>query len=389
MVMYIYLGMGLLILCLFFKKSKWICALFLIFLALTSASCSSVADYGNYYRTYMSHAIQKQNIEYVYTGLRLLAYDGGLSYPMFRLVLYAAGFGLFFSTIQRYTSNIGIVCIFYTVTFYWVDSAQTRSFVAYMIFIFSIRNLFEDEKISILKYYALVTVAALIHTSWVVAFVFPVVRYIGKYWHSDKKKRTYIMIATLVICLAAYTGVISMIGNTLLQTEKAEGWLTRRTRFGFLVPMTVQIFGYWILCIFYKESYKRTCFARNMSYLQINTGSRSLELEKGRAAGLYSIKKIYELSFLTMPLYIFHTEFYRLFRPFAILVSIAYAVVLEMNWQEKKGRDILLFILFVMAIFSMNLGPTFKEILVDSLIEPLVTDNIFINQDFSIFKSIN
>lgn len=372
---YIYVALALLFMCLIFNKNKWICGGFLIFLALTSATCSSVPDYVNYYNSYMSQDYSS-GIEFAYQGLSRMAYILRFSYPVFRLILYIGGYVIFFETIQHYTFKAGMVCALYAVSIYWIDAAQTRSFVASMIFLYSLQFLLNDTVSSVYKYCMLILLAMMIHTSYIIAFGFIALRQIEKCWHSDRRKRAYIIAIVLVLCCVAYTGIIPMIANTLFRTEKVARWFTKKTRLGFLVPMLIQALGYIILCWFYKS------FCKEGGLVKVTTGILDLEVKRQKVGYLYNIKKIYEWSFLIMPLYIFNVQFNRLFRPFAILVYIAYALICEMNWH-RRGMLILM-ILFSVTIFMSEIYP-----IMEYLVAPLVTDNIFIYQDFSIFSKLN
>ena len=164
-----------LILCgLFYKKSKIVELLLLIFMWCFYALNTYSGDYISYEYVY---SIIGSGSKWIYfepgfTFIMLLCKTIGLSFTGFRIVL-ATFFTLFLDkTIRRYTNNVAFVLAIYMIFPFMYFASVLRGGIAGLIIVYSIYYLQTDETKGVVKYIIGVLIAMLFHTSSIFFLVF-------------------------------------------------------------------------------------------------------------------------------------------------------------------------------------------------------------------------
>lgn len=187
------------------------------------------ADYANYEYVYNGSAI------YVGAGqtagywfLVGVAKGFGLDFFTFRAICCAVGLLNIYAFISRYTKNSAYVLALYLICPFFYDIVQFRFFFASSFAVFGMRFLVEGEGKKKLFYAVFVAIATLIHPACALFAYFYIV------CMSERKALFVSMVLVFVSLFATYTGIAATIGSHILDSVKAETYLSTMGRFGFL-----------------------------------------------------------------------------------------------------------------------------------------------------------
>ena len=195
--MAICLAMFLILCGIFYRKSKVVEFLLLIFMWCFYALNTYSGDYISYEYVYSLIGSGSKWIYFEpgFTLIMVLCKTIGLSFTGFRIVL-ATVFVLFLQkTIKRYTNNVALVLAIYMIFPFMYFASVLRGGVAGLIIVYSMSYLQTDETKGVVKYIIGVLVATLFHTSSIFFLVFILSR-------GEIKKNTIIKATSISIILA-------------------------------------------------------------------------------------------------------------------------------------------------------------------------------------------
>ena len=175
----------LIIMGLFYKKSKWIAFLEIMYSSLMMAFNSNNPDWGGYLRTFENVKISFNNI---YSGnvlFNILLYIFGI-FNNYNIALYGIvllSFILLYKGIKYYTDSTAYVLGLYLIAPFVIDATQVKNFVAMSIWIYFSRYLYEAVKIrrvdrNTILYILGVAIATGVHYSFIFTLVFLVCIYL-------------------------------------------------------------------------------------------------------------------------------------------------------------------------------------------------------------------
>lgn len=161
------------------------------------------ADYLGYQRSYYSGEISFEN-GLLKTSICYLFSKLGIPYQAYLFLFSLFSIMMIYKIISHYTNNKAIVLFLYILYPFFMDIVQIDNFASYIIVLYFVRFLEEDEKKGIIKYLFGVMIASLIHVSSLIYLVFLFVRV-------HKWRRFFACISIITISLYAYSSVLPII----------------------------------------------------------------------------------------------------------------------------------------------------------------------------------
>ena len=334
---------------LFLKKNKGIIAnVMILLLWILFFGNYNNPDYGVYYTSYST---QKVINDLGYLKLTEFFYNIGWSYEQFLMLFSLIGFLLIKSTIKKYTKNYSYIYLLYFLFPFMFDIVQIRNFMAMSIFIYSIRYLVSDVKLSKLKYICLILIASTIQK---LAIMYLLFLFVDKIVSNKiiKKIFTFIVICSLLISLnSTILNTVGSLLSNIFSDIRFDNYFSVQTRFGYLYYWALQIISFVLV----KKSYNRIEKQKN----KINIESYKFTLV------MYSV---IQMTFLFFPFYVFQSNFFRLFRNIYILIYMIFSItsdIMPSRSIEKIFYNIII-ISFVMGISFLELfSHYFSEIVIN------------------------
>lgn len=328
------------------RKSKVISVLMVVALWVLMGLNSLNADYASYEYTYNGTTIYAgagQTIGYWF--LAGIAKGFGLDFFTFRAICCAVGLLNIYAFISRYTKSVAYVMALYLVCPFFYDIVQFRFFFASSFAVFGMRFLIEGEGKNKLLYAVFVAVASLIHPACALFVFFYIVCL------PEGKALTVSVVLSIVSVLATYTGIAAAIGFLVMDSVKAELYLTTMGRFGF-IPYWASILLSVAMVLGIKPE-KRYNNNRDSNF-PAGEGSCPADL---RAAKFNDFSRKAVLVFLPLgallPLSV--QNFYRVIRSVLVLVYIHYtnsAFGVEKKNISKRDSQLLFLIFWAWFILT-------------------------------------
>lgn len=162
-------------------KSKVIFGLTFVMAWVLIAGNYSNPDYEQYVLRYESGLYVTVDIGYSF--ICNIFYNLGWSFGHFKYLLSFVCLLLIFRTLYKFSRYPALSAALFLLFPLIVDITQLRNFVAYSIVFTAIPYLFEDKKLSTLKYVAIVMIAATVHITSAFYLLFVLSKYKVKAWH--------------------------------------------------------------------------------------------------------------------------------------------------------------------------------------------------------------
>lgn len=288
--------------------------------------------YNNVYEDMLANNSYSGNIYGIDSGfifLMKILSRFGVSFYIFRMLLFLISCILIFISVKCITVNYDIVFCLYLYFPFCYDRIQIRQFFSYAIVIFAMKYIVVEEKKAI-KYIICVIAASLIHSTAIVylLYLFALL--------PDQKYIKYLIKIVSGLCVVCVLGGANLIGafSNIINNEKF-------TRYGFgesdyRMNVYLQIFEIVMFGAFL--------------YLD-NKILNKKDDEKYKI-----LSSILNLSMFFLPFVLVSLSFERLMRPFIILT---YGVVAK-EYEDKKNKNywipLILVIFFMIIRMSVSFG---------------------------------
>lgn len=337
-------------LCLIFNRnSKIVLIISAFLLCIIMGGAVYTGDYENYYLLY-THNINAEAFEEGFLVLIDLFKNIGLNYKDFILVLFIILNAINFYVIKKFTNNIHIVLLMYSVCQLVADVTQYRNFIASTILMIAIYLLFNNKRILA---FIIILFSCMFHRT--MFFYIPLV------FINYEKKHSFKMIRNFSIIVFSLCLIMFFLGNNLtllkgilyyFSNDNMLQYFGSRTNFGFIIFFLMHVANLLLLFACYKI-YGETKLLRFTLILD-----------------MYLI--------LSFPLIMVNVNLYRLFRNISLLNYICIANVMD-NFTVHKVSTKYYSILFCAILYTFSFYSLYK-IQGTSLYEFVLSDdnNVFI-----------
>lgn len=229
----------------------------LIGLIILMGGNSQNPDINNYIRGFNTTGYVVEG-SYLYTLLKDLFVRAGISFEVFRLVLYIIGLFNIRYACKKMGANTAIVYICYGIALMMIDATQTYNFFGMSLLLVGVAHLITDESHNRKKYVIAILLASGFHM--VFLFYLP---FVFIYRRTDSKQllKVYIFTTVIVFLLSTVASVSGLAGIiqrvlNLAGLNSYQSYLNARTRYGHYYPMLVHLISCAYSFYFYKEAEK-------------------------------------------------------------------------------------------------------------------------------------
>lgn len=300
----------------------------LIVLIVLMGGNSQNPDIINYIRGYNTTGFVVEG-SYLYTLLKNLFVRAGVSFEVFRLILYMVGlFNIRYAS-KKMGTNTPITYIVYGIALMMIDATQTYNFFGMSLMLVGVAHLIMDESHNRTKY----IIAILLASGFHIVFLF-YIPFIFIYRRTDSKQllKVYIFTTLIVFLLSSVASVSGLAGImqrvlTVTGLNTYQSYLSARTRYGHYYPMFVHLLSCAYSFYFYRKAERN-----NLSCKEI---CRIILL-----LNLYGI--------FAFPLFRFQLTIARLTRNLEMLTFFS-GIVFTKEQTNRNSRILLIVALLVLA----------------------------------------
>ena len=254
----------------------------------------------------------------------------GVSFELFRLLIYSVGYFILWKANERIGVNSTLTYICYAISLMMADSTQTYNYLGMVCLYAAVSHLVSDQNWNRIKYIIWIAIAIGFHVAFL--FYFP---FIFVYSRTDRKQLFKIYIAVLAIMtilstVASVSGLSSIIQRilTLIGMNSYQVYLNSRTRYGHLYPMIRHLlccgcsFGFY----YYAEKY---------------------EMESKGLLRIFLLLNLYGI--FAFPLFRFQLTIARLTRNLE-LITFASGILYMKERNSQNSKIIVAVLLFIIAL---------------------------------------
>lgn len=292
-----------------------------------------------FYRLYYEGELANSYFEIGYYFLNLFFNKLGVDYTIFKCILASASSLLIVARIKGYSINYFYLLILYTITMYFFDLEQSRTFFAISIVIYATKYLPLNTTQEKIKYIVMVLIATSIHVS--MAF------YLLVFLTKSKRFRKYTKIIFCFVigfCVIAnlIPQIMDIMGQALsviLRSERVQLWFSYRTGMGFFLCLALYIALLFLVG-----------YAKRISYKYKNSSN---EKNVKFVEDAYSMMIVLVLS---LPFYLLSTEFFRLLRELFVFQFTAILIagnICQRNLTSKQEAIIPIFLNVAVLIYAV------------------------------------
>lgn len=347
------------------KKNTAIIILTVFFLTLLMSLNTNGPDVNNYITEYNKIPTGKYNYEIGYTILSVFAYNIGLDFFAFRIIITSICFILILSTCQFFKINLHYAIGFYMCYLFFIDTIQFRNFIVEAILIYSFRYLCVNKKYNAFKYIITIGIATLFHRT-APMFLLLLLSKI------TQKKLVYDVINCITIILLVFFAVNrsmlkDLINWVLSILNISTGYSSTVTRFSY-IPLVIMYYTENMIIRYWTNRYSKACTTNNLLIL----------------------KNIYNCRVALSPaliLLLINSNYYRFFRNMIFLTYIAYYIICFICVRKKYNVIFLLVETIVLTLgwFIIDyIGLNELAIIVN----PIITSNLMIDSPIVLMKYI-
>lgn len=327
-----------------YPKSKAVMIIALLFSWLLMAGNYLNADYENYVFRY------ERGMEvFVDIGFSFLCSSFsqmGLNYQEFKAIISLTCLVFIYRTIYKLSIKPALGAVLFLVFPFIIDITQFRNFVSYSIVFVAIPYLFDNNKISLIKYVGLVLFAATIHITSIFYLLFITSRFKVKYWQ----------IALLAILVYMLKEFFKNYFSVQLNTDKLEGF-SQTSLLGALFGALIVVLNFLLILFVYKN--KR----QNSNALQTRGVLTSFNTEK---TWLFCNA----LLILIIPFLFDNANYARIYRNIAVLNMI---FINNVSLKNNVQGQLIMVLYYGYFIYSSYLSNTYF----DEIVAPIFTYNSF------------
>lgn len=308
----------------------------------------SLVDLYNYSNTYYRIASGYGEFKFADAGYFLLqkvVVSFGFSFLQFRMIVFGLCFCLIYSVIKRYTNNISMFVLFYSLFYSIMDGEQLRNFIAFSIIIYGLPNIIEDKKHGLVKYIICNIVAMQFHFMAISYFLLLIVK------AKEGIKRTLIRVVPVYLIVMYYVArhgsivqnllvSVSEFGNEQVVNKMANYSITS-SKLGFLLPCGLYIIEF-------------------VSIILLNTKTETVKLSLGQLLSqnkksidkhIYTnISIVNAIGCLFIPICMVNLTFYRLLRN----ITMFNLIYMSSLYSEEKKTSMKKFIVLILIILTVG-----------------------------------
>jgi hypothetical protein len=299
-------------------------SILLIFLLGGSLYNSDRLAYEQYYYS-LKNGTSFLKFEIGFELLCRIALFFGFSFQTLLFIIAIAGMVLIGVTIKKFTPNITVVLVLYLIYPFILETVQIRNFIAASIIIFAFQYIVSYEK-NFKKYFILVIIASLFHTSALIYFA----AYLIQVRNTKKMFYTALLITILsIILFPLMVDVLSLFTTS----EKVIAYTTTST--SYLTKFVIIIyFAISLLLVKYSIKIVEDNDARIKGDLRIkNVYQRSRTIKPLDTA---AIMKINIMCMMVMCFLLNNLNFIRVYRNVFLLNYILFSICMVLLSKEKK-----------------------------------------------------
>lgn len=315
--------------------------LLVCYILVIGSSTYDKLDYEIYYNAYR---YGKDSFEVGFNLLCKIGNEIGLSFDLFRSLLFASSILLMIIGLTKAKLNANVSIAVYSIISMTLDFIQIRNFLAFSIVIYSLQWLFDGTHFGKFKYIIGVVLATSIHTLSVVYLVCFLYGYKNQIYYRRK------IIGYIFICSILFSAIMKInpviIGLTAkyifsFNEEKRLAYTATSLNWGFLLYWLPEVI-FLIISVFMKRYVKKM----KDSELIIMT-DRLLWLN-------ICISCLF-------PLCIININFFRIFRNFAVLNYGILPLLMRIPKAKKEFWLIALYFVNLVLMFWINYGADFED----------------------------
>ena len=325
---------------------------FVIVLIVLMGGSSQNPDIENYISGYKTIGYIAEG-SYLYTLVKDVFVRIGVSFEVFRIIIYSIGMLNIRYTCKKLGANAFLTYFCYAISLMMIDATQTYNFLGMSILLLGVAHLITDTSLNRTKY----IIAVLLASGFHMAFFF-YIPFIFIYRRTDNKQllKIYTVTTAIVFLLSTVVSVTSLAGIiqkvlALTGLGSYQTYLTARTRFGHYYPMLLHMLGCLYSYIFYKLASKREYACKEICRIIL-------------LLNLYGI--------FAFPLFRFQLTIARLTRNLELLTFISGVVFLKE--RENAFFQILIAIFLVILAGIMGYFTVYSDYM-DTIVQPFLQYN--------------
>jgi len=295
----------------------------------------SNADYINYLNSYNRNAefiIGSNTSEIIWCYLMKFSNLINLNYNQFLLIISFISFYMLIKTTNKYTNNLNLFFVLYTIYPFFLNAVQIRFFFASSLAILILR--IPDKKYYFIMSMTLLLIASFIHYSFFLLFPYMFLRKI-----KENKYKKIIFVSTIFLfCLFALDFHITLLKKVSFGPIsniyfKVKPYLSFKPSFlGFTLMVLIHFMLFFIFYVTYNE-------------IKDSANGKLLDV----------FYKINVYSFILIPFYYINGNFMRMLQFFVIINYIFFAFSYKYIPKNKKIIYIFLFLSFPVIEFFRNI----------------------------------
>lgn len=352
------------------RKQKDAAIVFIViaFLAILLGGNTSNPDYDTYHYTYLYG--RENSIEIFYTFFISLGKRLGFSFEVFRFEIYCLALLLLYIAITRFSKMTLPFWVLYFIFPMILDGTQTRNFLAMVIVINAIVYLFDRNKTNIVKFCALIVIAAGFQALSLLYLLLLLIPYLEE---SKYLKRTIIAVLIISVLIALNKTVLSSMIQFLISLigdidPRIEKYGVVRTRYGFLFSWLIHVIIWGF-----------SAYLRKKVLVEDKEDENKVKLiEFGYWLSIVSI--------LYFPFYVLVSTFDRIYRTIIIVEYAIWTFVIQKKPVKRvttkvsvRVDTVLIFITvisFSLLLFFGNIDSLYHE----TMVVPFFEDNWIIQK---------
>ncbi len=329
-----YLLLILIILGLFFRKSKILTILDYLFIIYNVGTRTSGVDFDVYRNEYLWSAYSKgSDVRYIgFYYVEKFAHSLGFTLNEYLLFMVILSCSIFFIGLIRVTDKPNAALSLFFIYPFGHEAVQTRTFLADSIIVFSLYYLFQNKNENncfniknICIYFILAFLASSIHFLAAIYIIVGIL-YI---FLSDKFREVNIVAVVTIIYLLIVTNILPRMIINL--NPRIGYYISAKTGIGMLIPIFITIIMYFL------NLYIKSIIKYSLHIFHFN---------------LKTYLNFIDLVIIILPLFCYDVTFTRMLRVFLIVEYIVFSKVLFLKGIGKNNKVIIsLMMIFICSAF--------------------------------------
>lgn len=251
----------------------------------------------------------------------------GFSFQILLFIIAIAGMVLIGVTIKKFTPNITVVLVLYLIYPFILETVQIRNFIAASIIIFAFQYIVAYEK-NFKKYFILVIIASLFHTSALIYFAAYLIQV------RNTKKMFYTVLLITILSIILFPLMVDVL-SLFTTSEKVIAYTTTST--SYLTKFVILIyFAISLLLVKYSIKIVEANDARIKGDLRIKNVSTYQRSRTIKPLDTAAIMKINIMCMMVMCFLLNNLNFIRVYRNVFLLNYILFSICMVLLSKDKK-----------------------------------------------------